>query len=114
MFNRENLIILVCVVIMTIGQILFKQVALNYNRTGSLADWGVFGVLLLATAMYAVSTGLWVWALRTMELSKAYPYFALGFVLVPLFSAWMFSEMLTAKYAIGVAFIVAGVILTGY
>lgn len=113
MFSRGNLIILACVVIMTIGQILFKQVALNYNRTGSLADWGVLGILLLAAAMYAASTGLWVWALRTMELSKAYPYFALGFVLIPLCSAWMFNEVLTGKYAIGVALIVAGVILTG-
>lgn len=113
MFNRGNLIILACVLIMTIGQILFKQVALNYNRTGLLIDWGVLGILLLAVTMYTASTGLWVWALRTVELSKAYPYFALGFVLVPLFSAWMFNEILTGKYAVGVALIVAGVILAG-
>ncbi len=112
MFNRWNLVILACVVIMTTGQILFKQVALNYNRIGTIADWGVLGILLLAAAMYAASTGLWVWALRTVELSKAYPYFALGFVLVPLFGAWMFNEILTGRYAIGVALIVAGVILT--
>lgn len=112
MFSRGNLIILACVVIMTVGQILFKQVAVNYNRVGVVADWSVLGILLLAATMYAASTGLWVWALRTMELSKAYPYFALGFVLVPLFGAWMFNEVLTGRYVVGVALIVAGVILT--
>jgi drug/metabolite transporter (DMT)-like permease len=112
MFDHGRLIILVCVVIMTLGQILFKQVALNYNKTGNLFDWSVFGVLIVAGILYAASTGLWVWALRTVEISKAYPYFALGFVFVPLLGAWMFNEVLSARYAFGVLLIIAGVVMT--
>lgn len=113
MNDRGRLIILACVCVMTIGQVLFKQVAINYNKVGSILDISVIGVLAIAGVMYVASSGLWVWALRYAEISKAYPYFALGFVFVPLLGAWMFGEVLTARYGIGVLLIVAGVALSG-
>ena len=97
---------------MTLGQLLFKQVAINYNKIGTLLDIGVLGLLLVAGSMYLASSGLWVYALRSMEISKAYPYFALGFVLVPLLGAWFFGESLTIRFGLGVALIVIGVSLT--
>ena len=112
MLDRGKLIVAACVVVMTVGQVLFKQVAINYNRLGVLLDWRVIGVLAIAGVLYVTSTGLWVWALRSVELSKAYPLFALGFVLVPIASAFLFGEALTLKCGIGVALIVAGVVLT--
>lgn len=112
MTNRVGWIILACVVVMTIGQVLFKQVAINYNRIGNLFDISVIGLLIIAGAMYVTSSGLWVWALRYVEISKAYPYFALGFVFVPLLGAWMFGEVLTLRYGLGVLLIVAGVAMT--
>lgn len=105
-------IIIACVVVMTLGQILFKQVALNYNKTGVFFDVGVIGLLFVAGSLYVASTGLWVWALRTVEISKAYPYFALGFVFVPVLGAWLFGEVLTLRYGLGVLLIVIGVSLT--
>ena len=107
--DRGRWIILACVVVMTIGQVLFKQVAINYNKVGSLYDISVMGILAIAGLMYVTSSGLWVWALRYVEISKAYPYFALGFVFVPLLGAWMFGEVLTLRYGLGVLLIVAGV-----
>lgn len=112
MLYRGRLIIVACVVVMTIGQILFKQVAVNYNKTGNILDLGVVGVLVVAGILYAASTGLWVWALRFVEISKAYPLFALGFVFVPLLGAWMFEEALSLRYAFGVLLIVVGVVMT--
>jgi drug/metabolite transporter (DMT)-like permease len=112
MFDRGKLIIVACVIVMTIGQVLFKQVAVNYNRTQNLLNWGVLGILIIAGILYLTSTGLWVWALRSVEISKAYPYFALGFALVPLFGAFMFGEVLTLRYGLGVLLIVAGVVIT--
>lgn len=107
-----KLIILACVAVMTLGQLLFKQVAVNYNKIGTLLDVSVIGLLLVAGSMYLVSSGLWVWALRSAEISKAYPYFALGFVFVPLLGAWLFGESLTLRYGLGVMLIVIGVSLT--
>lgn len=112
MINRGKWIILACVVVMTIGQVLFKQVAINYNKVGTVYDISVIGILGIAGAMYITSSGLWVWALRYVEISKAYPYFALGFVFVPLLGAWMFDEVLTMRYGLGVLLIIAGVAMT--
>lgn len=112
MIDRGVWIILACVVVMTIGQVLFKQVAVNYNKVGSIYDISVIGILAVAGVMYVTSSGLWVWALRYVEISKAYPYFALGFVFVPLLGAWMFGETLTFRYGFGVLLIIAGVAMT--
>jgi len=107
-----RLIILLCVIVMTVGQVLFKKVAINYNKSGVLFNFDVLGILLIAGALYVISTGLWVWALRSVDISKAYPYFALGFVFVPLLGAWWFGEELSLKYALGVSLIIAGVVVT--
>jgi len=112
MMDRGRWIILACVVVMTIGQVLFKQVAINYNKVGTIYNFSVLGILAVAGALYVTSSGLWVWALRYVEISKAYPYFALGFVFVPLLGAWMFGEVLTLRYGLGVLLIVAGVAMT--
>lgn len=105
-------VVFLCVAVMAVGQVLFKQVAVNYNLSGDLSDPRVFGVLVVAGVLYVISTGLWIWALRHVELSKAYPVFALGFVLVPLAGAWLFGEQLSLKFALGIVFIVVGVALT--
>jgi drug/metabolite transporter (DMT)-like permease len=110
--DRWKLIIMACVVVMTLGQVLFKQVAINYNKVGNLFDISVVGLLLVAGSMYVASTGLWVWALRSVEISKAYPYFSLGFVFVPLLGALLFGEVLTLRYGLGMLLIVIGVSLT--
>lgn len=47
-----------------------------------------------------------------MDISRAYPYFALGFVFVPLLGAWLFGEALSLRYGLGVIMILAGVVLT--
>lgn len=110
--DQGRLLVLICVIVMTIGQIIFKQVAINYNQTGIFFDKSVIGILLIACFLYAISTGLWVWALRSMDISKAYPFFALGFVFVPILGALFFGETLSIKYGIGIVMIVTGVIMT--
>ena len=110
---KYNLALVFCVVVMAIGQVLFKQVAVNYNKVGSWFDASVLGVLAIAGTLYVISTALWVWALRDVAISRAYPVFALGFVIVPLLGAWLFGETLSWKFFVGLALIVIGVILTG-
>jgi drug/metabolite transporter (DMT)-like permease len=101
-----------CVLVMAIGQVLFKQVALYYNAAQTWLDVKVLATLSVAGTLYVLSTVLWIWVLRYLEVSKAYPVFALGFVLVPLAGAWLFGEHLSARYAVGALLIVVGVVLT--
>ena len=111
MSPKINAIVVLCVVIIAIGQVMFKQVAMNYNKTENLFDPSVFGILFVALSLYMFSTVLWVWALRYVELTKAYPYFALAFVLVPLVGWWLFKEELSLQYGVGVALIVTGIVV---
>jgi drug/metabolite transporter (DMT)-like permease len=93
------------------GQILFKKAALAIvDRDFILAlinPW-----TFAALALYGIATVLWILILRTTPLSTAYPFAALGFVIVPLAASFMFGEPLTARYAMGVICIFAGVLLT--
>ena len=113
MSNHVNIIIIVCILVMTTGQILFKKAALNYNKENTLWAPKTLGVLSLAAILYVMSTVLWVWALRYVDISKAYPYFSLGFVLVPLAGALFFKEQLTLKRVMGIVLIILGVTITG-
>jgi drug/metabolite transporter (DMT)-like permease len=49
--------------------------------------------------------------LTVVPLSRAYPFVALAFVLVPAAGYLLFHEPVNTRYAIGTALIVAGVIV---
>jgi len=97
---------------MAVGQILFKRAAQQIDP-GS--QWWLELVRLpamwAAIALYAGATLLWVRILTTVPLSRAYPFAALAFVLVPAAGQLLFDEPLNARYALGTALIVAGVIV---
>ena len=97
--------------LMAFGQILFKKAAIVSSASpiwpGLLNPW-----MFAALALYAGATLLWVIILRTTPLSVAYPFAALAFVIVPLAARFLFAEPLDGRYALGVMFILAGVILT--
>lgn len=103
-----QLAILFCILTMVAGQILFKSVALHYNETLSIFNVKFIGLFLTACSMYVVSTCLWVFILRFMELSKVYPFFALAFVLVAFAGYIFFNEPITFRYSVGLFFIVVG------
>jgi len=48
-----------------------------------------------------------------LELSFAYPFISLSFVLVFVFSALLFHETVTAPKVVGLLLIIAGIIVTG-
>jgi drug/metabolite transporter (DMT)-like permease len=64
-----------------------------------------------AVALYAGATLLWVRILTSVPLSRAYPFAALAFVLVPAAGYLFFQEQITIRYAVGVTFIVIGVVI---
>ena len=67
--------------------------------------------LLLTVALTGPSGAslLWVRFLTTVTLSRAYPFAALAFVLVPAAGYLFFHEPITLRYALGTALIVVGV-----
>ena len=51
----------------------------------------------------------WMLAVSRMDLSKAYPFVAMSFILVPIASFWLLAEVVTIKTFIGGALIIVGI-----
>ncbi|MHB8814122.1 MAG: EamA family transporter [Steroidobacteraceae bacterium] len=70
------------------------------------SPWLLTGICLHVTAL-----ALWVMGLRQVELSVAYPFIALGLVLVTLLSWTVLGEPLVATHWVGMGLITAGVLV---
>ncbi|HET7174842.1 MAG TPA: 4-amino-4-deoxy-L-arabinose-phospho-UDP flippase [Gammaproteobacteria bacterium] len=103
--------ILGCVALISIGQLLFKYSALRMSPKAGFWELIYSPYLMAAGIIYVGATFLWVLQLRYVPLNRAYPLFALAFVLVPLLSKWVFDERLNIPYMLGSALILMGVSL---
>lgn len=74
-----------------------------------LNPWVISG--LLAAFMASVT---WMLALTRFELSQAYPFTAISFVLILIASAVLFSEPLNAGKVVGTLLVVAGVLVVAW
>ena len=102
---------LLCVLGISIGQLLFKKAAAALPATLSLMGFVQNGWLLAALALYGVTTVGWIWVLRHAPLHLAYPFMGLAFLIVPAL-AWVFlGEPLHWRTLAGGALIIAGVAL---
>jgi len=61
-------------------------------------------------AVFAASL-VWMAAMTKFELSYAYPFMSLNFVIVVLLSGWLFSEPITPPKLVGVTLIVLGTVV---
>jgi drug/metabolite transporter (DMT)-like permease len=102
---------LTCVLAICAGQLLFKRVSIEIKAVGTWLDASVLIYAGLAFAIYAGATLLWIHVLRGVDLSRAYPFMALSFVVVPIASSWMYGDRLSTVYFVGVALICAGVVV---
>ena len=74
-----------------------------------LVSPGVMGGL----ALYGLGTVLWLAVLARAELSQAYPFVGLSFVLTAAMGYFLFADALTPGRMVGIALIVVGVVLVG-
>lgn len=65
-------------------------------------------------ALYAVGAIAWIAVLRRMDLSYAYPFLALNFVLIALVSQFFLGESIPLVRWLGIAAICAGIVLIAY
>lgn len=115
----ERAVNVACLILFTVslsaGQLLFKTVGLAL-RTGPLSETALrvlqMPVLYAALALYGGATALWIWILSRVPLTEAYPWVALGMVLVPLIGWFVFDERVKPLFWLGVALILVGVWIT--
>ena len=68
-------------------------------------------LVLLGLGLYALGALAWIAVLSRMDLSLAYPFLALNFVLVALVSKFFLGETIPAMRWAGIAVICAGILL---
>lgn len=99
------------VLVPVVGQLLFKEVATRSLSAGTFFDPTTAGIFLGAVVLYTVSTVSWVIVLRSLPLSAAYPFFALGFVTTPIAAHFLFGEKLSWSIIIGTTLVVSGLLI---
>lgn len=108
----------------TIGFTVYGQLILKWRvgHFGSLpSDLSgkllfILGVLLdpwVLSSLFAafLASLAWIAAMSKFELSHAYPFMSLNFVVVLVLGAWLLNEPITAPKILGVALIVLGTVV---
>ena len=72
----------------------------------ALNPWIVAGL-----ASYALSILVWMYVLAYNEVSYAYPFLSIGFVLVTMMGWWIFDDSLSLQRILGISLICLGVVM---
>ena len=105
-FNQIMLILLT-VVLISVGQVLFKLASMDMKNIdiSSLLQ----PKLILALCVYGIATVLWIAVLRYTPLRIAYPFVGLAFLIVPVLSWLWMDEQISLNTIVGGAVILIGV-----
>ena len=109
-------LVLVSVALSAIAQVAFKFGVASTPSPAVRALFGPLSILLLpgvlgGLALYGIATLLWLTALARVELSQAYPFVGIGFVLTTLAGWWLFDDKITTTRVFGIALIALGTVL---
>ncbi|SRR5579883_2079338 len=109
------LILVLIVVLGTAGQLSLKYASQSPSsdkkNSSSIRDLLFSPYFWVWFVSYVVVTGLWLFVLRSLPLSQAFPALGLTFALVPLASYYFLREKVVFSQWLGIAIIVAGVVL---
>lgn len=102
------------------GQLILKWRVSLYEQLPATITEKLYFFLKLALDPFLISgftstlvaAVFWIAAMTKFDISYAYPFMSLAFVLVLILSAWFFKEPMTASKIVGMAFIVTGIVIS--
>lgn len=112
----DYLFLLIMIVLTVYGQMILKW-RMDQLGTLPLGFWPglrhLLGLLVdpaILSSFFAafVASLAWMAAMTRFELSYAYPFTSLNFVVVLILSVWLLGEQLTAQKVVGIALIMLG------
>jgi multidrug transporter EmrE-like cation transporter len=111
-------LILIAVTMSAVAQIFFKLGLVSAAPVGSQpsAAPGVITALftpgvLLGLALYGVGTLVWLTALNRVDVSQAYPFVGVGFVLTAILGHFLFGDQISVQRAAGILLVIMGIII---
>lgn len=106
---------LLTVILLSLGQILFKLASGEINFAFDRLFHSLLNPkLVLAFAVYFAATFMWLGVLKTAPLRVAYPFVGLAFFLVPVMAHYFLNESLSWNTFVGGIFIATGVVIATY
>jgi multidrug transporter EmrE-like cation transporter len=118
--NRNFLYVFGCVAFTVYGQLVLKW-RLMHKGDLPVEFWAKLAFLFRALLDPYVLSGFaaafiasifWMAAITKIDITVAYPFMSLAFILVLLFSALLFNEPITVGKVLGLALICAGILVT--
>jgi multidrug transporter EmrE-like cation transporter len=110
--KRAILVMILCTLFTTIGQILSKH-GVNIIEPNNIYTF--FNTFIFAgLGIYAFSSLLVIYSFKHGELSILYPILATGYVWVSIMSVYFFNEIMTPLKWAGIFMIILGVSLLGF
>ena len=120
MSGTTLLVILISVTLSAVAQAAFKVGVSSptAQQAMSSGDWkvvvlalGLSPAIITGFALYGIGTVLWLSALAKTQLSQAYPFVSLGFLLTAAIGFYWFNDAMSWSRASGNALVIAGVCL---
>lgn len=110
------LLVLVGVVLNVGAQIALKlavraQTGVSWSDPAGLLRLAFDPWVILGLGLYAASVINWLVVLKRLDLGIAYPLMSVGYILTFLAGVWWFGEPVNTTRILGIAVIIAGVIL---
>lgn len=101
-----------CAFAMSVGQLLFKWSAEEYNLAKGVLTTKSIVIFFFAIGIYCVTTVGWVVLLQKTHIGRIYPVMAMAFVLVPFGSYLFFNEKFNTQYFVGIVCIIVGIVVS--
>ena len=71
-------------------------------------------LILIGLTMYGVAAAMWLWVLSKVDLSVAYPFVGVSFLITMGFGAFILNENVTFIRIVGTILIAGGCVLVGH
>lgn len=111
------IIVFSSVFLSALAQLSFKYGVSNVDLTQHsnlvFKAWFLFTspFVVIGLSLYGIGTILWLFALKQLDLSLAYPFVGMSFVFVFIFSVLFLSEPFNVTRLLGTAVIVLGIVI---
>ena len=107
------ILIILSVSINSAAQIVWKKGTNRLQKKAGIVKMLLNPRIIIGLGMYAVSALIWIIVLSNTEVSYAFPFISLGYVITTVLSYLILNEKLKKNRLIGLAIIIVGVIIVG-